>query len=390
MRDDLVALAKDMQDSARQFRQALHQIPETRYETPKTRSFILDKMRGFGVENIEETAGGIICDLDIDGAADRLLFRADFDALPIAEETGLQYASMHPGKSHACGHDMHTAMLLAFVKSVRRDGFRPAHNLRIVFQDAEENPGTSPNPISGGDVLVRDGVLDGVSSVHMVHVASLEQPGVFYSRAGALFGNSGRIKMNIRATGGHAAAPHIGSNVLRVTHAIQNALASFGARNLPPYEALALEPVILKAGTASNIMPAEAEMWYGCRTLLDREAHAQLMGKIESEVRTVVEGFPRASVDFQTILGHPAAINNEADVARVTTILKDNGLPVQTIEPRLGGEDFAYYLKAGVPGSAWLLGAHQEGCGDHHTPTFRPDDSVLWRGVLFWLLLAAA
>lgn len=388
---NLMELAKSMQDSVLAARHQLHQIPETRYETRDTRDFIKAALASFkkGVVpmSVKESKGGIVADLDASSTKDRILFRADFDALPVTEATGLPFSSTRPGKMHACGHDIHTAMLLVFLKCVAQGSVELNHNLRIVFQDAEENPGTAPEPISGGDMLVKEGVCDGISSAHMLHIWATGKSGVFSSRPGALLGNSGRIKFVIRATGGHAAQPHKGTNVLRITHEIQSVMDSIAARYLPPTEPTALEPVILNAGKGSNVMPAEAELWFGCRTMLPRFEHALFMDAIELEVRAIVSRFPGASVEVTKINGHPSLINAEADFNRVRELLKDAGQSVSIEPPLLGGEDFAHYLYK-VPGSAWMLGAHQEGTGDHHAPTFNPDESVFWKGVYFWLLLA--
>ncbi|HEY4479258.1 MAG TPA: M20/M25/M40 family metallo-hydrolase, partial [Candidatus Paceibacterota bacterium] len=186
-----------------EIRHELHSIPETRYETPKTRAVIRRELGTFmpGVL-IEESKGGIVANIGDIAGAPRLLFRADFDALPIAEKTGLAFISVNEGKSHACGHDCHTAMLLGLCNLIGRGWVTPKYNLRLVFQDAEENPGTNPEPISGGDRLVQDGVTKGVERAYAIHVWNhpTGKPGVFLSRPGGLLGNSGRIKFAATST----------------------------------------------------------------------------------------------------------------------------------------------------------------------------------------------
>lgn len=384
--------ALQQSDYVRNIRRTLHQTPETRWEESVTlnivRNLIADMKSTFNPPIlVHEYRGGLVVDFTTDRTAKRVLFRADVDALPIQEQTGLPFASKIPGKMHACGHDIHTAMLLGAMEAICRGTVMPTTNLRFVFQRAEENPGTSPNPTSGGDTLVQEGVVNDISAAYMLHIAPGREAGTFCSRAGAFLGNSGRIGMKIKTAGGHVAKPSEGSNALWIAQEIMNAMNSFGPRHLPGHELGGLVPAILHSGTASNVMPSEAALWYSCRTMLPRDQHAIFLEKIQAEVRAIVGRFPDSSVDFTSILGHPCLINDEESFVKVRAKLEGAGHRVDIHEPILGGEDFAYYLQK-VPGSAWLLGAHQAGCGSYHTPTFNPDESVFWQGVLFWLLLA--
>lgn len=363
-------------------RDELNGYPETRWEEERTLALVESELqRMFPGNPVVKKTGGIWIDLDVTGATQRLLFRADVDALPVPAH-GL-------AKSHACGHDTHVAMLLGFLRAVSQDRSILTSNLRVVFQRAEENPGTDPNPKSGGLTLVEEGVLDGVDQVYALHIWATGQPGVFYSRPGPFLGNSDRWWINVSTTGGHVAHPHHGMNALRITSAIQTALEGFPNRVLGPCQPATLEPTILTAGTASNIMPAAAELVYGVRTMLapsDRDAY---FDRLEAEVAAVVGRFPGSSVAFRRVLGHPALSNEPASFERVGELLASIGEQVLLHEPVLGGEDFAHYL-LNRPGSMWLLGANQAGCGDHHTPAFNPDPRVFRRGVIFWLALAAS
>lgn len=397
-----VEVAQAIQPYVVEVRREFHQIPETRYETDKTRYLIRHRLiemgfqerqvgEGFvGKTRFREYPGGIVLDIHYAGSTDRILFRADFDALPVREATGLPFTSKTEGNMHACGHDVHTAMLLGFLKCVADGLIQPKHNLRIVFQDAEENPGTPPEPISGGEMLVKDGVCDGVSSAYALHIWNNPscQTGVFYSRPGGMMGNSGRMKFVIRSSGGHVMNPAGGVNALRVVQAVQNRLDTFLARNFQPTEPATLEPVICNSGKGSNVMPAEAELWFGFRTLLPRDEHIAMSKKVEAEVKVVVEGLGAELAEAKLIYGHPALINHEIAYAKSKSLLDRTGLPSEVVTQQLGGEDFAHYLYK-VPGAMWFLGAHTPSSGgDHHSPTFNPDESVLPNGVLFWILLA--
>lgn len=407
----LTEAAQSVQDFVVKVRRRIHMNPETRWEEDDTRKAInraiydmghtgfdiflpQTDIDGYSLDQPQESNGGLVFDYNGAGAnAPRILFRADIDALPIHETTGLPFASQNEGLMHACGHDTHTAMLLGAMRVIGTGLVNPVVNLRFVFQQSEENPGTDPVPISGGDKLVQSGVLEGVSRAYGLHIWPSGDAGTFYSRSGALLGNSGRFKMVLHSTGGHVAEPHKGGNVLRIYHEIQSAFDTIKTRHLPPTEPSSIEPAIAKAGEASNVMPAAGEFWWGVRTMLQRDEHANFMSLMETEARSIVARYPGSSAEFSRIMGHPSLINDAMSYNGVSARLSEAGLIHAEHPPILGGEDFAHYLdqkNRGVPGSFWMLGAHQEGTGDCHQPNFNPNEDVFWKGVLYWLLLATS
>jgi amidohydrolase len=383
----LVALAQSVQEYVVGVRRALHEHPEVRWEETWTLNHIKVQIAEFNNPkfSVKEMKGGLVVDYTVDPNKERVLFRSDVDALPVTEATGLPYASKIPGKMHACGHDTHAAMLLGAMKLIAEGKVVPNRNIRFVFQRAEENPITE----SGGDSLVREGVCDGITAAYALHIWSNPETGKkgqFMSRPGAMLGNSGRIKFVIRSSGGHVAMPTSGTNVLRIVNAVMNHMNGFAARRMNPNSPVSLEPVILNSGKGSNVMPAEAELWYGFRSMLSRDEHVAMSAAIEEEVRKLVEALG-GMVECEKFYGHPALINNTQAVEEATTLLTTAGHEVRTMDAMLGGEDFAHYLYK-VPGVMFALGAHTPGTGDHHAPTFCPDEAEFWRGVHFWLLLA--
>ena len=394
--EGLENLSMAQQNYTVKMRRELHRNPETRFDTGFTRSLILNEITDIKASNCSnaeigspiESRGGITVDIDVKGCRDRILFRADFDALPVREETGLEYASVNEGVSHACGHDAHTAMLLGFLRSLSGGGFKPVHNLRLVFQDGEENPGVPPEKESGGEILVREGVLDGISSAYSLHifVGDDERNGVFMSRGGAMMANSGRICFRIKSTGGHAGMPETGVNALRVAHEVMSRLDEFMTASVLPSGSVALEPVILNAGKSSNVMPADAELWYSFRTLLHRGEHIEMAERIINEVKETAARM-HAKIEAVPLHGAPLLLNSPDVYRHVKTILTSNGQNAVEIPPMFGGEDFAHYLNM-VPGVMFWLGAYQQGSGKQHTPIFNPDENIFWRGVYYWMLLA--
>lgn len=395
MSENLAALAKSVEPYVFEVRRELHRNPETRWETSNTRHFIFTELQDFGPFDFfrpKMVESGVMVDINVPGATERILFRADFDALPVGEKTGLPFTSEVDGKSHACGHDVGVAMLLGFAKAIADGEVRLTKNLRLFFQDAEENPGTDPRPESGAEVAVREGVCDGVARAYALHIDNHfdRAHGVFHSRPGAMLGNSGRIYFKIKSSGGHVAYPHTGVNVLRVCNAVMNNLSSFIARHVDPLQPATLEPAVLNAGMGSNVMPDEAVMWWGFRTLLPRPAHEAMAGLIEMEVLHTASGLGAEIMEVKMIHGHPSLICDRNLYEETNSLLATAGEQVAEINPVLGGEDFAR-IAMRVPSVMYMLGARTENSGgDHHSPTFNPDESVFWRGVHFWLLLATS
>lgn len=387
----LLALAQKYQPKVCQWRRYLHRFPETRWQEDASLEWVLEQIRTtkstFPWQQKTEFSGGLVIDLHVDENLPWRLFRADIDALPIHEETALSFASEHPGVMHACGHDAHSAMLLAAFHAVQSGEIHPMHNIRWVWQRAEENPQTPPIEESGGARLVREGVCDGMECAHALHIWSDHPEGQFESYPGAMMASSGRIRIELKTQGGHAAMPHLGSNALRIAFEICNALEGFPALALDPLENVTLEPTILHAGTASNVRPSGAELCFSNRHFLDAEATKRYQTQLEKRIRSVVEFYSDAKVEILFTGGHPETRNTESDVHQIRDALINAEQNVKFIRPIFAGEDFAYYLQK-VPGSLWLLGAHQPTTGSHHTPLFNPSEEVLWRGILFWLTLA--
>ena len=371
-------------------RNHIHQNPELRWEEENTIAFILSKLKEIRIDpslelKILPMDGGLVIDLLRTGSSheDRRLFRADLDALPIQEETGLPFASKTNGKMHACGHDVHPAMLLGALKLLAEGGIKPVHNIRFVFQQAEENPIT----LSGGATLVGSGVLENVSDVHMLHVWPDAMPGTFLSRPGAMLANSDRVKVSIQTTGGHVAYPNQGSSAADIATDILMAMRGFGERFFEPGEQYSFLPAIIQVGKASNVRPGEGELWFSARNFRFEDGRDNFAKAIKERIKAVVLGYPDAVVDVEYVRGHPMLFNTEEDVSRVGELLRKFGMTVEEIRPSSGGEDFAHYLKQRT-GSAWMIGVGQKGSGPIHSSTFNPDEKAFTNGVAFWLLLA--
>lgn len=388
---DILSLALDSQEFTLEMRHYLHEIPELRWEEEKTLSFIEKEIRAIQRQSVvpiefHRRKGGIYVDITIHPELKRLLFRADIDGLPIEEQTGLPFRSKHPGMMHACGHDCHAAMLLSALRIIASGDIAPLSNLRLVWQRAEEVGATQ----SGGSLLVEEGILEDTSHCYALHISSTEDYGTFISRPGYMMCQAGQLKIEIECSGGHVMRPELGSNAIDIMTDIHIGLRGFELRKLGPNEIISFVPSISKAGTACNIRPGTGEMWYAVRNFLSKERLEEFIAAIKYRIELIIKSYPKARLStFTYYPGYPSLVNDPENYSFIKGLIQDAGMKTETIPYLFSGEDFSYYLENRV-GSYWCLGAKKGERTDHHTSTFNPDESILWRGVAFWLLIATA
>jgi len=389
---ELMRLIKTYEDYLLEIRRKIHQNPGVRFSKEEDATILMIQEEIYKFINngdpftIHEYAdfGGYYIDIKFNPKFKWLLFRADIDALAVEEETGLTFSSTTPGVSHACGHDTHVAMLLTAMRIMVENPGLPKYNIRFVFQRAEENPIDGK---SGGKMLVETGVCNGMSEAHALHIWTGDpKNNVFLSRPGKFMANSGRLKISVTTSGGHVAKPSYGINAIRVGMAIIDEIDLI-AQEFSPSDNLSLEPTIFQAGKETNVIPQQAELWTGLRNHMSSDELKNLCEHLNSSLQDVAKRH-NAQVIVEPIQGHPALFNNEAVYQKTAKILQRAGEKTDLAEIQQGGEDFSRYL-AEVPGDMWLLGAWQENSGNHHSPKFNPDESVMVKGALFWLLLAS-
>lgn len=375
-----------------QIRNHLHEFPELSWQEDNSLQFIkaeIQKIKPLSNRTIQIRdvyKGGLVVDLQRN-AKKTLLFRADIDALPILENPNNQPRSKTNGKMHACGHDAHSAMLLSALKLLATDQNLPLkHNIRFVWQRAEENPGTADRVVSGGQSLVQEGVLDGVDEVYGLHIWSKLKEGQLASARRAIMGHTAKLKIAINSSGGHTSTPHTGVNSIRVATAVMDALKDMPLRTLGPYEPVSLEPTVFKSGEAANVMPGTAEVWYSLRTFLSTTEQKNFVQNLNNVINSISQQFD-ADISAKIIDGYPATINNAELFRENSTYFASHGLEVEEVSPILAGEDFSYYLQ-NRKGVFWILGAEQPETGAHHSPNFNPSKNVFFKGVAMWLMLA--
>jgi amidohydrolase len=371
----------DLADEIAGWRRDLHENPELLFDVHRTAGVVADKLKAFGCDEVVTGIGrtGVVAVIKGKrGASGKVVgIRADMDALPIEEDTGLPYKSKAPGKMHACGHDGHTAMLLGAAKYLTEtrnfDG-----TAIMIFQPAEEGGG-------GGDVMVKDGLMErfGVQEVYGLHNMPGIPVGKFAIRPGPLMAAADRFDIVIEGKGGHAARPHECVDTLLVACQVVNALQSIASRNVDPLESVVVSVCALAAGEAYNVIPQTARLKGTTRTLT--EAVRDLA---ETRIRAIAEATcaaygAKASVDYRR--GYPVTVNHPEQTDFIAKVAAEVGAGERavdtTIVPLMGSEDFSYMLES-RPG-AYIFMGNGDTASVHH-PKYNFNDEAIPYGVSLW------
>ncbi len=375
--------AAELQDEVKGWRRHLHQHPELMFDVHETARFVEEKLRAFGVDEIVTGMGrtGVVGVIKGQrGSGETLGLRADMDALPIKEATGVDHASKVSGKMHACGHDGHTAMLLGAAKYLAETRNFPG-TVVVIFQPAEEGGG-------GGREMVQDGLMDrfGIDRVYGMHNMPQIPVGEFTIRSGAFFAATDQFMITVRGKGGHAAMPHQSVDPIVSGAQIVQGLQTIAARTVDPIGSVVVSVTKFNAGEAFNVIPEAAKIAGTIRTL-DADVRILAEEKLKAISKSIAEAFG-ASVDVQFWRGYPVTVND----ANETQTAIENAVSVvgadsvgRDIDPFMGGEDFAYMLEK-RPGSMILIG-NGDSAGLHH-PAYDFNDEIIPYGISYWASIA--
>lgn len=379
------AFHPDMTD----WRQHLHRHPEIAFEEHETANFVADLLDSFGIEvhrGLAQTGVVGVLHGQSGPAAHqekRIALRADMDALPMQEETGLSYASVHAGKMHACGHDGHTAMLLGAAKYLAEtrnfDG-----TIIFVFQPAEENGG-------GAQVMIEQGLFRHfpVRSVWALHNSPSIPVGKIAVRSGPSMAAVDDFEVVIHGKGGHAAAPHEAIDPIMIGMQLYQAFQMIVSRNLDPIESAVLSVTCFHAGTANNVIPSTAQMVGTVRTF---NQNVRLM--IERRMRETclhighLHGV-EIGLDYQR--GYPPLVNSVAETdfaARVAAEIVGDDHILHDTPPVMGAEDFAYMLAERPGAYIWVGQADSTHQAYVHHPAYNFNDRILPIGASYFARLA--
>jgi amidohydrolase len=372
LKNELVALRRDF-----------HQHPELGFEEFRTAGVVADYLRGLGLEprcGIAKT--GVTADIVGALPGPTVLLRADMDALPITEETGLEFASRHPGKMHACGHDGHTAILLVTAKLLVQRRQRLRGTVRVLFQPAEEGPG-------GAAPMIAEGVLDGVQAALGLHLWLHLATGQVNFCPGPMLAATDEFDLKVIGLGTHAASPQEGVDPITTAAHIVTAAQTMMTRAVEPKQPTVFTITRMHAGTAYNVIPPDARLGGTLRTY-NEEIRRSVKARFEQLARATAEAHG-ASIELTWREGYPVLVNDPVISGLVESVCRDM-LQVAPLEKRpdarsMGGEDMAFYLQK-VPGCFFFLGAYNENidaCYSHHHPRFTVDEEALPIGVELFL-----
>jgi len=365
------------------WRRDIHAHPELQYDVHRTAASVVQKLKSFGCDDVVAGIGrtgvvGVIRGRK--GGGKVVGLRADMDALPLEEETGLPYKSTEPGKMHACGHDGHTAMLLGAAKYLAETR-NFAGTAVVIFQPAEEGG-------AGGEAMVKDGLITrfGIQEVYGMHNCPGLPIGEFAIRPGPIMASADHITIELEGKGGHAARPHHAIDTLLVGAQIVDQLQSVVARNVDPLEAAVVSICMFQAGFTDNVIPQHAKLRGTARAF-----SVEVRKTLQERINAIVEGTARlygAAAKITYTNGYPVLVNHERETAFAANVAREVAGKdrVDTgFAPRMAAEDFSFMLNERPGAFIWI------GNGDSanlHHPAYDFNDEAILSGTSYWVRLA--
>ncbi len=371
-------------------RQHLHANPELSYQEFETSKFVQEKLRSFGIPfEVIATTGvvGLIKGKNPDSRVFAL--RADMDALPIQEKNDVPYASKNKGVMHACGHDVHTTILLGAAKILNELKDEWEGTLKLIFQPGEErNPG-------GASYMIKEGVLENPrpAGIFGLHVHPGLELGKLSFRKGRVMASADEIYITIRSKGGHAAAPHLTADTILTASQLIVSLQQVISRNNNPMSPSVLSICSIQGGHTTNVIPSEVKLM-GTFRAMDEGWRKKAHELITHQVKGIAEA-TGAEIDLHIDIGYPTVDNDPVLTAKGWE-LADQYMGKEHVletEMRMGAEDFGYYTQV-IPGCFYRLGVRNEAKGiihNVHTPQFNIDERAIETGIgmMAWIGVSA-
>jgi hippurate hydrolase len=352
--------ARDLLDETVALRRTLHQWPELGNDLPVTRENVLANLEGLPLHiTLHHTTSGIAALLDGGKPGPTVLLRGDMDALPMPEDTGLDFTSKVQGAMHACGHDTHTAMLVGAAKLLSARQAEIPGRVLFMFQPGEEGFG-------GADFMLNEGLLqlphraDGsespVTGAYALHISANLPSGWIASKGGSIMASADQMHIKVIGRGGHASQPHAALDPIPVACEIVQALQMMVTRTIDVFDPSVVTVGRITAGTTNNVIPETAEIEGTIRAVSERTR-----SKVRDGIRRVAEGVAAAhdaQVDIRFEDGYPVTVNNAGSAGFSLGVAREvlgNNAVVEMPNPVMGAEDFSYVLNR-VPGSMMFLG----------------------------------
>ncbi|MEM9438142.1 MAG: M20 aminoacylase family protein [Pseudomonadota bacterium] len=369
----------DFAEDMKTWRRYLHQHPELGFDCHETAGFVVERLKEFGVDEIHEgiAESGVVAIIEGRGAGPVIGLRADMDALPMDEISGVEWSSTVPGKMHACGHDGHTTMLLGAARYLAETR-NFAGKVALIFQPAEEGGG-------GGDVMVKEGMMErfGIDEVYGIHNAPNYEEGMLYTTPGPIMAAVDTFHIDITGRGGHGAMPHDTADPVVAAVGMASAIQTIVSRNHYALQDLVVSVTQIHAGTTDNVIPGTAYLNGTVRTF---ETDVQEM--VQKRMAEIVAGQAAAygvAAELRYEIGYPATVNDPEKAAFAAKVAGEVAAKVEGNTGReMGAEDFSYMLNA-RPGAYLFLG---QGEGPTvHNPAYDFNDAVAPVGASFFARL---
>lgn len=375
--EDLTKQLEEKEERMIEIRRYLHAHPELSFEEEQTAAYIEEFYKDVPIDAIQTNFGGergIVVDIKGNGDGPKIALRADFDALPIKEETDLPFASKNEGVMHACGHDAHTAYMLVLAETLAEMKDQLNGSVRIIHQPAEEMP---PGGALG---MVKAGVLDDVDAVLGIHVMSSMESGKVFYRSGETQTGRAKFVMIVQGRGGHGASPHTANDSIVAASAFVMNVQTIISRRIDPFDTAVVTIGSFDGQGQFNIIK-DAVTLEGDVRAMSQSARE----KVEKEVRQIAKGIEEmygVTVELDYVNDYPVLINDETVTNKVRDALVEAQIAEVTdvveVEPQSPSEDFAYYLQE-KPGSFFYVGAQptDKDWYPHHHPKFDIDENSL-------------
>jgi len=373
---------KDIEKNIIDWRRDFHQYPELGFDEHRTSKIIGEALKEMGLApkmNVGKT--GVTADLTF-GEGPTIALRADMDALPMQEASGLDFSSKHDGVMHACGHDGHMAMLLGAAKVLTQNGNSFNGTIRFIFQPAEEGAG-------GARYMIEDGCLDGVDEIYGIHVWNYQPVGEVGITDGPVLAAADMFEINIKGIGGHGAAPQGTVDAVVVSSHLVQALQTIVSRNTNPLESTVVTIGTISGGHNFNIIADEVTLSGTARAYTEENRNL-----IKTRMAEIIDGVAKtfgAEISFDYEDGYPPTINHTDPVNKVLkaaerVVGEKAGMPYLS----MGGEDFSYYLQK-IPGCFFFVGSAPNDQKlfetPHHCSHFTMDERALLVGPSIYLNL---
>jgi amidohydrolase len=359
-------------------RRRIHQQPELGLQLPTTQAAVLDALDGLPLAvTTGLTSSSVVAVLDGDEPGPTVLLRGDMDALPMPEDTGLEFASRVDGAMHACGHDAHVAMLAGAAKLLAARRSRLAGRVVFMFQPGEEGDDGAKHMLDEGLLATAAEGAEAVSMAFAIHQSPTIPSGVIASKGSSLMASADTFRITVRGRGGHASMPHHTSDPIPIACEMVGAFQAMVTRRVDVFDPAVVTVARIQAGTTSNVIPETAELFGTVRTVSEKARDA-VLADIEQVARGLASAHG-ASAEISIVRGYPVTVN-DVDAARFAldtagALLGQRGA-VEMPAPVMGAEDWSYVLQQ-VPGAMAFLGTRPKGVAPRDTAPNHSNRMVL-------------